>query len=133
SVASRKDQALDQALAAIQKGKAMKPNESELVALEGFAHMIRVTVDPASRGPQYSGLAMQAFGKAVALNPDNPRALALLAQMQYGTAQFFGSGTEEACATLNKALEKFANASSDNPVAPTWGRGMAEGLKAQCP
>src|SRR5690606_39354293 len=39
SVASRKDQALDQALAAIQKGKAMKPNESELVALEGFAHM----------------------------------------------------------------------------------------------
>jgi hypothetical protein len=128
----KKDSYLDQAMAAIGKAKAINPNESEIVALEGFAYMIRVTVDPAARGAQYAGLAMQTFGKASSMNPENPRALALLAQMQFGTAQFFGSATTEACGTAAKSLEKFASYKSDNPLAPQWGRKMAEGLKEQC-
>jgi len=128
----KKDIYLDQAIAAIEKAKAINANESEIVALEGFAHMIRVTVDPATRGPQYAGLAMQTFGKASTLNPENPRALALLAQMQYGTAKFFGSPTTEACGTLITALEKFDTYKSENPLSPQWGREMALGLKKEC-
>lgn len=127
-----KDNYLDQALEATEKGLALQPNESELVAMEGFIHMIRVTVDPASRGQKYSSLAFQMFGKAVTMNPENPRALMLLAQMQYGTAQFFGSSTAEACGTLTKSLEKFSTFKSDNPLAPQWGKGMAESLKPNC-
>jgi len=127
-----KDTYLDLSLKALEKAKTLQPNESEIIALEGFVHMIRVTVDPASRGQQYSSLAFQSFGKAVAMNPENPRALALLAQMQYGTAQFFGSSTTEACGTLTKALEKFDTFKSDNVLAPQWGRGMAEGMKSKC-
>jgi tetratricopeptide (TPR) repeat protein len=127
-----KDTYLDLALKSIEKAKLLQPNDSEIIALEGFVHMIRVTVDPASRGQQYSGMAFQSFGKAVAMNPENPRALSLLAQMQYGTAQFFGSPTTEACATLAKALEKFETYKSDNPLSPHWGRGIAEGLKSNC-
>jgi hypothetical protein len=127
-----KDKYLDLALRSNEKAKALLPNESEIIALEGFIHMIRVTVDPASRGQQYSGLAFQSFGKAVSLNPENPRALALLAQMQFGTAQFFGSSTTEACGTNSKALEKFDTFKSDNALAPKWGRGMAEDLKKGC-
>jgi hypothetical protein len=130
--ANAKDNYLDLALKSSEKAKALQPNESEVIALEGFIHMIRVTVDPASRGQQYSGMAFQSFGKAAAMNPENPRALALLAQMQYGTAKFFGSPTTEACGTLTKALEKFDTFKSDNALAPTWGKGMAEGLKTQC-
>lgn len=128
----KKDGYLDQALKSIEKAKVINSAESEIIALEGFVHMIRVTVDPASRGQQYSGMAMQVFGQALSINPENPRALALLAQMQYGTAQFFGSSTAEACDTLNKALEKFASYKSENPLAPVWGKPMAEGLKAKC-
>jgi tetratricopeptide (TPR) repeat protein len=130
--ATAKDNYLDLALKSIEKAKALQPNESEIIALEGFVHMIRVTVDPASRGAQYSGMAFQSFGKAVAMNPENPRALSLLAQMQYGTAQFFGSPTTEACATLAKSLEKFESSKSENPLAPQWGKKMAEGLKTKC-
>ena len=130
--ASKKDSYLDQAMAAIEKAKAIVPNESEVIALEGFAYMIRVTVDPATRGPQFAGQSMQSFAKAAALNPENPRALALTAQMQYGTAQFFGSSTAEACETITKAIEKFDTFKSENPLAPAWGRPMAEKLKAQC-
>jgi tetratricopeptide (TPR) repeat protein len=128
----KKDQYLDQAIAALDKAKVIAPEESELITLEGFAHMIRVTVDPASRGAQFGARAMQAYGKAAALNPENPRAFALMAQMQYGTAQFFGSSTTEACATLDKSLEKFDAFKSENPLAPQWGKPMAESLKAKC-
>jgi hypothetical protein len=130
--ATVKDNYLDLALKASERAKTLQTNESEIIALEGFIHMIRVTVDPASRGQKYSGMAFQSFGKALEMNAENPRALALLAQMQYGTAQFFGSSTTEACETVNKALEKFNSFKSDNALAPRWGRGMAEDMKGQC-
>jgi tetratricopeptide (TPR) repeat protein len=129
---AKKDTYLDLALARIEKAAALQPNDAEIVALEGFVHMIRVTVDPASRGQQYSGMAFQSFSKAVALNPENPRALSLLAQMQYGTAQFFKAPTTEACATLQRALEQFETYTTDSVLAPQWGKGMAERLKEKC-
>ena len=129
---AKRDAYLDQAMAAITRAMEINPNESEVIAMEGFTHMIRLTVDPQSRGQQYSALAFQSFQKAVNLNPENPRALALLAQMQYGTAQFFGSPTDEACGTMKKALEKFDNFTSENPLTPQWGRAMTDGLKAKC-
>lgn len=129
---NKKDAYLDQANAIVSKAKNLDEKNSEIVALEGFVHMIRVTVDPASRGQQYSGLAMQTFGKAIALDPENPRALALLAQMQFGTAQFLGSSTAEACSANESAIQKFAAFKSNNPFAPQWGKEMAERLKAKC-
>lgn len=129
---AKKDAYLDQALNAVAKAKELAPAESEVVAMEGFIHMLRVSIDPASRGQKYSGMAMQAFGKAVKLNPENPRALAMLAQMQYGTAQFFGNSTAEACGTARAALVKFEAFASENPLAPRWGKSMAESLIGQC-
>ncbi len=129
---AKKDAYLDQAEVAIDKAAAVKQNDSEIVALDGFVHMIRVTVDPASRGQKYSGTAMQSFDQAITLNPENPRALALMAQMQFGTARFFKSSTAEACATTTKAIEKFTTYKSENALAPSWGKAMAEGLLKQC-
>lgn len=129
---SKKDAYLDLALKSVETAKGIQPNESELVALEGFVHMLRVTVDPASRGHMYSGMAFESFHRALGMNPENPRALNLLAQMEFGTAQFFGSPSTEACATLNKALEKFETYKVENPLAPQWGKSMTESLKAKC-
>lgn len=130
--AAKKDTYLDKALAAIETGKSINPSESELVALEGFVHMIRVSVDPATRGQQYSGMAFQTYNKALGMNPDNPRVLGFLAQMQMGVARFMGSPTTDACETGKKALEKFVTYKSDNPLAPQWGKGMTEGLLQSC-
>jgi hypothetical protein len=130
--AEKKDSYLDQAKAELEKATAIKQDESEIVALEGFVSLIRVTVNPAARGQQYTGLAGQSFKKALTLNPENPRALALLAQMQFGTAKFFNAPFDEACGTTHKALEKFSSYRSSDAFAPAWGKGMTEGLLAQC-
>ena len=130
--AAKKDAYLDQATVELEKASAIKADESEIVTLEGFVSLIRVTVNPAVRGQQYTGLAGQSFKKALTLNPENPRALALLAQMQFGTAKFFSAPFDEACGTTHKALEKFSSYKSANAFAPAWGKSMTEGLLTQC-
>jgi tetratricopeptide (TPR) repeat protein len=130
--AAKQDAFLDQAFSALEKAKLIAPDESEIVALEGFIYMMQVSVDPASRGPRLMGQTVQLFEKALKLNPENPRALALLAQMQFGAAQFFKSSTVDACTTNDAALQKFETFKSDNPVAPQWGKQMAEEMKGNC-
>lgn len=129
---SKKDKYLDLSNSALKHAKSLLPNDSEVLTLEGFIYMIRVTVDPATRGQQFAPLSMQSFEKAIALNAENPRALALLSQMQFGTAQFFGSSTTEACNTVDQALAKFETYKSENPLAPRWGKRIAERVKQNC-
>ncbi len=130
---SKIDGYLDLAKAALDKAAALQPNDSEILAMEGFIHMIRVGVDPASRGQQYSMMAMQAYGKALGINPENPRALALMAQLQFGTAQFFKQAPTEACETARRASKLFEKeAAMPESLQPRWGKGMNESLAKNC-
>lgn len=130
--AVKKDSYIDLAKKALEKATAIKPNDSEIVALEGFAQMMWVSVDPATRGQQGTMTAMQTYGKAIGLNPQNPRALALMAQMQFGTAAFFKQAPTEACETAKKALGLFETSQPTDAIAPAWGKGMTEGLVKGC-
>ena len=56
---AKKDSFLDLAMKTLDKAMAINPNESEIVALQGFVHMIRLTVDPAARGQQYGMQSVQ--------------------------------------------------------------------------
>ncbi len=129
-----KDKYLDQAIAAVEKGETIKSNDSELESMKGYVHMMRVTVDPASRGMQYSGLAMTSFQKAIALNPQNGRAHFLLGRMQFGTAQFMGGGDGGACESFARAKAIFESEEKDEKsIAPSWGlRGTNSAIKEMC-
>ncbi len=129
---AKRDALLDKATEVLKKASSIKENDSEITALEGFIYMMRVTVDPASRGQQYSGLAMQTFGKALGINPANPRAMALMAQMEFGTAQFFKSSTEGACEKASNAIAMFDAPPSSDPLAPRWGKETAMQVAKQC-
>jgi len=132
--AADKDKYLDLAMQEVEKGEAINPNDSELEAMRGYIHMIKLTVDPATRGMTYSGLAFTSFQKAITLDPENPRAHFLMGRMQYGTAQFMGGGTEDACGSLFKARVLFEKEEEPvNPFAPTWGkRGTEESIQQLC-
>lgn len=119
---NEKDGYLDQALETITKGEEISPGNSELESLKGYVHMMRVTIDPATRGMQYSGLAMTSFQKAIAMDESNARAHYLLGRMQYGTAQFMGNGDGGACESFAKAKALFDSPDENaNPLAPAWG------------
>lgn len=130
--ASEKDQLLDNAQRYLNEATAVGTEESELVALQGYVHTIRVTVDPANRGQQLAPLATKTLVQALKMNPDNPRALFLLGQMQYGTAQFFGADTSEACQLIQQAVAKYESVTADDALMPNWGQENARMMLAKC-
>lgn len=119
-----KEQALNRALELIKKAKALAPN-AELVALEGFVQMLRLTVDPAARGQTLSPVIFALFRQALAMDSDNPRALLFMGQMEYGTAQFFGESSEEACTFFSKAIDIVNAKSDEDSIFPSWGHSTA--------
>lgn len=130
-----KDQYFDQAMELVTKADKIAPNNSEITALKGYVIMGKLSVDPMSRGQEMSPLAMQTFGKAIALDKENPRATTLMAQMELGMSQFFGSGPERACGLARVGLELFAKEEAEideNYLLPTWGKREADQIAAQC-
>ena len=102
-----KDRLLDLAKEKIDQAQLISQNNSELLAMQGFITMLRIPIDPATRGPQLSGSAMAVMQQAISLNPENPRAHMFLADMKFGMAQFFGNDNSEGCVSLKKALSLY--------------------------
>ncbi len=127
-----KDKYTKQAQAFIDKAIATDPNNSEIVALQGYNYMAQLAADPGNRGQMLSGKAMKQFSMAIQLNPENPRANALMAQMQFGMAQFFGSPVDKPCAMAKKTIPTFDAEEKGKSFDPTWGKEMAESLISQC-
>jgi hypothetical protein len=127
------DAYLDTADARAGKSEKLGGNRVEVLALKGFASMMRINVDPAIRGQEYSMKAVGFLKQAEQLSDKNPRVVLMLAQMQYGTAQFFGSGTEEACIMFQKSKKLFdSEAEVDRGILPSWGRPNALAMLKNC-
>jgi hypothetical protein len=129
---TRHDQFLDAAQKNLGHCKTLISDNDEVAVLQGYIYMMRITVDPASRGAQYSGMSMGEFQKALAINPGNPRALLMMGQMKYGTDQFFGNDLTDACNMLKGAAQKLENEKPDDKLSPSWGKSMAEHLVQNC-
>lgn len=132
---NEKDEALAKAEELAKKADIFSPNNAEIVTLQGFIIMAKVNADPANRGQSLSGQVMAAYGKALSIDNKNPRALALMAQMEYGMAQFFGSGSEKACKLAKQSQAVFAGQDEEAlkaAVLPTWGKSMVDKLLKKC-
>ncbi|WP_420583365.1 hypothetical protein [Reichenbachiella sp.] len=127
-----KDKVLDQALVSLGKAGMLSENNSEIIALQGFINMIKIGVDPGTRGQTLSPKIMADFGKAMELAPNNPRTNLFMGQMLFGTAQFFGTGVEDACALVDKSMALFESEKPASSIAPSWGLYSAKQYKQQC-
>jgi tetratricopeptide (TPR) repeat protein len=132
---TKKDEALAKAVELIKKAEAISPNNSEIITLEGFKIMAEVSADPVSRGQSLSGTVLSTFGKAMKIDPQNPRAALLMGQMEFGMAKFFHSGTEKACGLVKQSQAIFAAQDDEalkEKLAPTWGRPLADQSAKAC-
>lgn len=127
-----KDALTEKAQKFIDHALKLEPKNVEVVTLQGYNYLAQLAADPGSRGQSLSPKAMQQFGLARSLDGENPRAMMLMAQMQYGTAQFFGSPTDDACNLAKKSIPIFDAEEKGKSFDPTWGKEVAEGLIGQC-
>lgn len=108
------------------------PNNSELIVLQALIHTAWVVFDPMTNGQKLSGTILELYAKAIALNPNNPRAVAGKAEYEIGGAKFWGTDTKPMCAQIEKAIGLFATFKPETPFSPKWGLERAEEIYKTC-
>ncbi len=129
----QRDEILDEAKKLAEKADELSPDNIEILVLNGYINMAKLSVNPALRGMLLSPKINAQFGKAVEMDPNNPRAAIMLARMKYGTAQFFKSSTDESCALAERSLKLYElEKEAKRGIQPKWGRGLAESMVNTC-
>lgn len=130
---SIKDNVLDEAQSTINSIKNIDHDQVEVLTLEAFVNMIRISVDPANRGQVYSMKSAEFLDEAAAIEPDNPRTVLFMAHLQYGSLQFFNADPTPACEKFSQALKMFNDHQvSQEPFWPSWGKDQALAMIKQC-
>lgn len=130
--ATKKDSYLDVAEKSISKLIEMAPGEAEVYVLQAFYLTGRLVVNPMERGQEYSGLAAQATGKAMAIDPSNPRAKLMKLQMDIGSAPYMGLDAKSFCPQAKELLANWDNFKPKSPISPKWGKEQIEGIVKGC-
>lgn len=107
-------------------------SNSELYVLQALIYTGYVVADPMTNGMKYSGKVMEAYAKAKALNPNNPRAVFGEADYQLGGAKWTGVDTKPLCAQVDKAIELFGTFKPETPFSPKWGLERALEVQKTC-
>ncbi|HPI07167.1 MAG TPA: hypothetical protein PLM41_12325 [Saprospiraceae bacterium] len=112
---------IDAAQANLDKALAIAPNESEIVVLQAYILIARVSENPMVKGQELSPQVFALLGKAAALNPQNPRAPFLQGTYTMNMPEFYGGGAAKAKPYFEKAATLFEQPVSGN-LMPRWGK-----------
>ncbi|PXY45789.1 hypothetical protein [Flavobacterium hydrophilum] len=107
-------------------------NNAELHVLQALIYTAYVVADPMTNGMKYSAKVMEAYAKAKAIDPNNPRAVFGEADYQLGGAKWTGVDTKPLCAQVDKAIELFATFKPETPFSPKWGLDRALEAQKNC-
>lgn len=129
---AKKDSYLDVAEKSINKLLEMVPSECEVFVLQSFYYSGRIVVNPMERGQEYSQLAGQSTGKALAIEPTNPRAKLMKLQMDMGSAPFMGKDPRSYCPQVKELLANWDNYVPKTVLHPKWGKEQIEQVAKSC-
>ncbi|QSW87901.1 MULTISPECIES: hypothetical protein [Flavobacterium] len=107
-------------------------NNAELYVLQALIYTGYVVADPMTNGMKYSSKVMEAYAKAKAIDPNNPRAVFGEADYQLGGAKWTGVDTKPLCAQVDKSIELFATFKPETPFSPKWGLDRALEIQKTC-
>ncbi|MEI8114126.1 MAG: hypothetical protein WCI54_10870 [Bacteroidia bacterium] len=132
SDAVKKDSYLDEAQKSVEKLLTMVPGEAEIYTLQAFYFTGRLVVNPMERGQEFGQLTGQATGKALAIDPTNPRAKMMQLQMNIGSAPFMGVDPKSFCPQAKELLANWDNFKPKSAIHPNWGKDQVEGIVKGC-
>ncbi len=123
---------LKQAKVLIATAHKRSPSNAELLTLEGFLYTTYVVMDPDTYGMQYSPKILALHDQALAIDPDNPRALLHKIEYELNTARFFGQDLSPFCERMQAVIPIFQNQQPEVPFAPSHGIERAQQIIDQC-
>jgi hypothetical protein len=107
-------------------------SNAELYIMQAMIYTAWVVADPMTNGMKYSAKVMEAYAKAKALEPNNPRAVFGEADYQLGGAKWTGVDTKPLCQEVDKAIGLFATFKPQTPFSPKWGLDRALEAQKNC-
>ena len=120
------------ALLWVARAKSIEVND-EIYCAESLAYTAKMSVNPALRWLVYEGKIKRALSFAKKLNPSNPRAYVLEANIQQKIPFIFGGGCNSVKPLIQKAELCFNTQAKPNSVQPSWGMQSLVQLKKACP
>lgn len=128
---STKDELFDKALSQLKMAEKISGSNSEIIALEGYAVLMKLAVDPMVRGMQMMPEGMSLLEKAKAINPENPRSYLIQGQFVFFMPEAFGGGKARARPILQTGKEKYDLQNPATSIEPRWGKNRLEDLLRQ--
>lgn len=129
--AAKKSALLDAAQASVEKALTIAPAESEIWVVQAMVYSARIGENPVANGPIYGPKSGEATEKALALNPNNPRAHLMKGQGLYYTPAMWGGGKDKALPHLEKAKALFGTFAPESNLHPVWGIERCEEMLKQ--
>lgn len=123
---------LTKAQECLDKELDKNPDNAELLVMQAMINTAWIVADPMTNGMKYSAKTIEVYDKAIALAPENPRALFGKAEFEIGGARYFGSDTKPMCAQIDKAIELFAKFKPETSFHPNWGLDRALEAQKEC-
>ena len=123
---SKIDEYADRAEKLAAKADSLSPKNSEVMCLYSMINSLRIMVDPASRGMQYSMVSRDYLDKAKQYNAQNPRTYFLQAMSLMYTPEQYGGGKAVAKPMFQKAVDLFAKEKPAKDYEPHWGGDKAQ-------
>ena len=93
---------------------------------------MKISVDPQNRGQKLGMKSGMLLGKAMQLDPENPRAYFLKGQGLVYTPEQFGGGKDKAIPVLETAVEKFKKFKPASSIMPNWGEAKCKAALEEC-
>jgi len=127
-----RDALANDALLWIGRAKSIAQND-EVYCAESLAYTAKMSVNPTLRWFAYEGKIKNALSMAKKLNPNNPRAYILEANIQQKIPFIFGGGCKSTKPLIIKAEFCLNNQIKANAIEPSWGFQSLVQLKKACP
>ena len=127
-----KDALANDALLWVGRAKSIMAND-EVYCAESLAYTAKMSVNPLLRWLTYEGKIKKSLSLAKKLNPNNPRAYVLEANIQQKIPYIFGGGCNSVKPLIEKAELCFNTQTKSNSVQPSWGFQSLVQLKKACP
>jgi len=130
--AEEKDSYLNKASVLIESMTELAPDEAEVEVIKAFYLTGSMLVNPAQRSMTTAPQIHAALGRALALEPGNPRATFLRISNEMGTTSYFGEDITPYCEQATKLLQNWDNYTLKSPIHPIWGKEEVRGIVSRC-
>jgi len=123
---------LDKAQSSIDNASVISPDNAEIKVLQALLYTAMIVQDPMTNGMKYSGKVMEKYYQAIAIAPENPRAVFGKADFEINGAKWTGVDTKPLCEQVAKSIDLFAKFKPENAFSPNWGLERAQETLKNC-